>query len=265
MKRKKQEIKRTLRIKRRNNVISFEMNRVKNSKAGIVLLLLFFFVFTPNFSAMASYIVGVKKGDWVKYDVDVTNPVGYSTATAKMEVLDVNATSLTIHVTKQMSDGEESSQSLTGDVTVGVDVWVIPANLTSGNSFNAPDLGIITIDGESTKTYAGASRKVVRAYILRSNTTYNKCGYEIYWDKQTGVAVEIFSFGIGVYYREYLTYKATETNMWQAEFDPTLLYAVLAAIIAIGAAGAIIFMKRRKKPPITQPSPQVQSKPSAPT
>jgi hypothetical protein len=198
---------------------------------------------------------GVKAGDWIKYDYTIT---GWPTGTPypkwlKVEFLSVEGTTATVRVTMHMSDGTEQNATVSVDVVAGghaleLSGFIIPANWTTGYSISMGSVGFtfpVTIAGETTRTYAGASRTVVYASFSQSGTqlTY-------YWDKQTGVMVEASTISGSI----TGTAKPTETNMWQAAssdlpIETIYLYilAALATIIAVGAAALII--RRRKKPP----------------
>ena len=146
-----------------------------------------------------------------------------------------------------MSDGTEQSDTVGVDVVAGGGTFdtlfgfVIPANCTTGDSivmggdsfaFN------VTIDGETTRTYAGASRTVVYA-------SFSQYGAELtyYWDKATGILVEASTTSSGV----TGTAKATETNLWAAAPAPFWmewwLWAIVAVVIA-ALAGATYLKKR---------------------
>jgi parallel beta-helix repeat protein len=202
--------------------------------------------------------VGVKAGDWIKYDYTITGaPSGTPLPQwLKVEFLSVEGTSATVRVTMRMSDGTE--QNATGPVDVvaggqalGLSGFVIPANLTTGDSVYITGYGNITITDETTRTYAGATRTVVYASFSQYGTqlTY-------YWDKQTGVMVEASTTSGGM----TGTAKATETNMWQAApsglpIEPIYLY-ILAALVIIIAVGAAAFLVRRKKKPTEATTPK---------
>ena len=208
--------------------------------------------------------VGVKAGDWIKIDYTISGaPSGTPLPQwIKIEFLNVEGTTANIRVTMHMSDGTEPSQTMTVDVAIGsgafqgLSGFVIPANSTTGQSVYISGYGNVTIAGETTRTYAGASRTVVYASFsqLGSQLTY-------YWDKQTGAMVEASTTSGSI----TATGKATETNMWQAQqsglpFDQTYLYILAAVVIAI-AVGAIAFvMRRKKKPPeaVTPTAPTAQ-------
>jgi len=194
--------------------------------------------------------VGVKAGDWIKYDYTVT---GWPSGTPrpewlKVEILSVEGTTATVRVTLHMSDGTEQSDTVNVDVATGsgtfqgLSGFVIPANCTTGDSIYMSGYGNVTLDGETTKTRAGASRAVVYA-------SFSQYGTELtyYWDKETGVMVEATTISGGI----TGTARATETNMWQAVPSPLWMqwwfYAIVA--IVIGAlVGVVHFLKKRKQP-----------------
>jgi len=208
-------------------------------------------------SPAPTYTVGVKAGDWIKCDYTVT---GWPSGTPypewlKVEILSVEGTTASVRVTMHMSDGTEQSDTLSVDVGAGGETFdtlfgfVIPANCTTGDSIIMGGDGStfnVTIDGETTGTYAGVSRTVVYASFSRYGTelTY-------YWDKETGVMVEASTTSGGI----TGTAKATETNMWEAEpiWMQWWLWAIVAIVIVALAAGTAYFLKRRR-PTTVSPS-----------
>jgi len=191
--------------------------------------------------------VGVKAGDWIKVDYTVTGaPLGTTLPLwLKVEFLSIEGTNVTVRVTMHMSDGTEQNATAPVDIVggggeaFGLSGFVIPANLTVGDVVYMSGYGNVTIAGETTGSYAGASRTVVFASFSQYGTqlTY-------YWDKQTGVMVEASTTsgtmtGTG---------KATETNIWEPApgfpIDPILLYIVIAVVIV--AVAVFLVMRRRK-------------------
>ena len=159
--------------------------------------------------------VGVKSGDWIRYAYVVSGwPSGQPYPEwLKIEFLSVEGTNATVHVTMHMSDGTEQNDTVPITIggegqALGLSGFVIPVNLTVGDSVYISGYGNVTIEGETAGTYAGASRTVVYASFSQYGTqlTY-------YWDKQTGVMVEASSSYSGI----TSTATATETNMWQTE------------------------------------------------
>lgn len=200
--------------------------------------------------------VGVKSGDWIKIDYTITGaPSGTPLPQwLKLEFLRVEGTTANVSVTMRMSDGTEQNATVPVDIVaggqaLGLSGFVISANLTTGDVIYMSGFGNLTIAGETTRTYAGASRTVVHASFSQYGTqlTY-------YWDKQTGVMVEASTISGSV----TGTAKATETNMWQGAaqaqpsglpIDPTVLYTLIIAAIVIVAIVAFFRVRRKKKPP----------------
>jgi hypothetical protein len=195
--------------------------------------------------------VGVKAGDWIKCTYTIS---GWPSETPhpewlKVEFLSVEGTNATLRVTMHMSDGTEQNATVPVDVVAGggafqgLSGFVIPANCTTGDSIYMSGYGNVTIAGETTNSYAGATRTVVHASFSQYGTqlTY-------YWDKLTGAMVEASVVSGGV----TATGKATETNMWKAApsglpIDPNYLYVLAASviIIAVGAAAFIVWRRKR--------------------
>jgi len=218
-----------------------------------IVLLTFFSVFllSAMFIPAGFAAIGVKEDDWIEYDYTISGEfpeLPYPTW-MKVEFLSVSGTTVTILMTDHMSDGTESNQTLSGDVATSsgdISGVVIPANSKVGDSINIGYYGTITIDDESTRTYAGASRTVVYASFSEYESHYT-----FYWDKQTGVAVEV-----SVTSEDMTgTVKATETNMWQAVpfWMQWWLWAIVAVVI-VTLAGAVYFLKKRKPPTPTVPT-----------
>jgi len=218
--------------------------------------------------------VGVKAGDWIKYDYTITDaPPGTPIPTwLKVEILSVEGTTVTVRLTMHMSNGTEGSETLTLDVarTLVYDTggtfdtffgfgFVIPANSTVGGDFIyiillSPEFMLGTqIDGETTRTYAGASRTVIYATFSYIGDRYGNNPLKYYWDKQTGVMVEASATLDSM----TATAKATETNMWEAAPERAegevpfwmqwWLWAIVAVVI-VALAGAVYFLKKRKPP-----------------
>jgi len=214
-----------------------------------------------KFVTVAEIQVGVKAGDWITIDYTIT---GWPAGTPypewlKLEFLSVEGTTATVRVTMRMSNGTEQSETVPVDVLAGgqafgLSGFVIPANSKVGDSINMGGAGFtftVTIDDETTRTYAGARRTVVYTSFSQDGTqlTY-------YWDKQTGVMVEASVTSGSM----TATAKATETSMWQAApfWMQWWLWAIVAVVI-IALAGAVYFIKKRKPPTPTAPAIPTES------
>jgi hypothetical protein len=203
--------------------------------------------------AYAEAQVGIKAGDWIKCEyVSGGNPPGDAPQWVKVECLSVTGTTATLHVITHFGSGAEQTEIMTWDVSSGVGNMtfqaLIQANAKTGDTVKVIGGGTVTIAGEKTGTYAGASRTVVYAILTQGDTQFSCC-----WDRETGVLVEI-ALTQG---STSTTYKATNTNMWQASSPPLSLPTLnmpiemlsigisVAAAIAIVATAAIYTKHKR--------------------
>jgi len=199
---------------------------------------------TANFVGVEAGHVGIKAGDWVKLKYKFTGwPAGGTYPDwLKLEFLTVVGTIATVRITQHLSDGTQQSDNATVDIASNIEDpvlagIVISANLTIGDSVYIAGYGNVTIEDESTKTYAGASRTVVYASFWPTET--EEVAY--YWDKLTGVLVELSSTSVD----SEATAKAAGTNMW--ETTPTRMPWWIWVIVAVGVVGLVVFFVRRRR------------------
>lgn len=197
-------------------------------------------------------VIGVDEGDWIKLEYRISNaPYGTSLPSWIMvEFLSVGETEATVRITMHMTDGSEEEATAPIDVTSGGEVlglsgFVIPVDTCSGDMVCVGGYEDVWITGETTRKYAGASRTVVYASVYGF-------GFEgdYYWDKQTGVLVEVNGISSGI----SVVAQAIETNMWDPEpsdilSSPTVLLALAMATCAAIAIVALMVRRRRKAPP----------------
>jgi uncharacterized repeat protein (TIGR02543 family) len=203
---------------------------------------------TANFAGVEAGHVGIKPGDWVKFDYTFTGwPAGEAYPDwMKLEFLSVEGTIATVRFTQHVSDGTEQSDNFTIDILSNVEVpqlagIVIPANRTIGDSVYIAEYGNATIEGEATRTYARASRIVVYTRL-----SYNEADVTFYWDKLTGVMVEISST-----YPEFTaTARVAGTNMWETPATRVPWWSWI--IVALVAVGLVVFFVRRRRPAQTK-------------
>jgi hypothetical protein len=203
---------------------------------------------TANFVSVTAGNVGIKAGDWIKVEYKITGwPAGQPYPDwLKFEFLSAEGTIVNVQATLHMSDGTEQSDTVPvnlatgGGEAFGLSGAVISANLTTGDSVYITGYGNVAIEGETTRTYAGASRTVIYASISQygAQLTY-------YWDKLTGVVVEASTTSAGT----AATAKVTETNMWEATTVrmPWWLW-IIVAVAAVAVAFAVYRLKKRKTP-----------------
>lgn len=190
--------------------------------------------------AAAEIVVGVKKGDWVTYNVTITGDVPdlHDVTWCKIEITDVEEKKVYVDITARYFDGREGNEPLTLNFETGKigDCFVIPSNLDEGDTFLSPE-GTLTISGVERKTCAGATRSVV--YANNSQTVF-------YWDRSTGFLLEANSS----YPKFTMLTKAEKTNIWQTQIfglDQTVFIALMASVIVAALALAIFLLRKPKK------------------
>jgi hypothetical protein len=205
-----------------------------------VVLILSLSLLTVIGSVSADVFVGVKKGDWIEYNVSYTGtpPEGHEVSWARMEVSDIQGTAISLIITTKAPNGTSYNEIITLDLEEGVlgDDFVIPANLRVGDTFFDKSVGNIPIGSVEARPYAGSSRVVV----------VGSKGQNVdYWDQSTGFLLE----GISSYPDYTMTVKVDKANLWQTQqagSDPTVFYAV-AAVVIIAVVVAVVLVARRKK------------------
>jgi hypothetical protein len=208
--------------------------------AAVIAVSIFLAVSTPV-AVPAEIFVGVKQGDWIEYQVTYTGtpPEGHTVTWAIMNITSVQGRNITLAVAAKMSNGTWLNEIVPLNPETGQlgDDFIIPANLSSGDTFFDKWQGNITINEVGEKTYAGAKR----AYA--SGTTSQS---KYYWDRATGVLVEGNSS-----YVDFSMYTRVEaTNMWQpqaGEVDSIIVYALLIGAVVIVALAISYFIVHLKK------------------
>ena len=190
--------------------------------------------------------VGVKKGDWIEYDVNITgNPpaVHKNVTWMRIEVLQVDGTSFPVNLTVRFANGTLDTSIWKFNFTEGnTEGWVIiPSDLGSGDTFfdnfSRTDK-YITIQNQEQKTVLGATRTVTYA-----NDTYR----DKQWDKATGVFI-----GSSEIFRNWSAYvTAVGTNMWSPQIlglNQSAFYALAGASIVLAASlVSLVFVVKRKR------------------
>jgi hypothetical protein len=216
-----------------------------NKKRVLVFVFaLFVLLAAALVSFSVSLSVGVKKGDWIEYQVETSGlaPGDHDAKWASMDVMNVQGAVINLNVTTQFNNGTFLIENVTLNLETGQigDAFFVPANMHKGDVFFDAHQGNITIDAVEQRNYAGAQRTVVSG--SSQQTTF-------YWDQQTGVLVEAHSS-----YPEYnfvMNTVADKTNMWGPQvfgLETTAFYVLAAAATGIVAAiGVILALKRGKK------------------
>jgi hypothetical protein len=208
-------------------------------KLALIITVLIVLIGIVPTAISADVSVGVKRGDWIEYQVAYTGtpPESHAITWAKMEIVGVQGAVINLNVTTKFSNGTLLNETVTLNLQTGQlgDEFIIPANLNSGGTFFDEHFGNITISGIEQRTCVGATRTVVRA---STPTTM------FYWDRSTGVFVEASSS-----LNDYtMNTKADKTNMWQPQIfglDPTVFYTLVVAAVAILIVIAFFVMRRK--------------------
>jgi len=190
--------------------------------------------------AAADVMVGVKRGDWVTYNVQITGevPEQHDVTWCKIEVTEVEGKNVYVNITSRYSDGREETEPSTLNLETGQigDCFIIPENLDAGDVFESPE-GTITVSGVEEKTYLGAARSVV--YANNSQTVFH-------WDRSTGFLVEANSSS-----SEYTMFtKAEKTNMWQPQIfglHPIGFIVLIVLVIVAVLILAVLLIRKMKK------------------
>jgi hypothetical protein len=137
--------------------------------------------------------VGVKKGDWMEYNVNITGippQVHEGVVWMRIEVLQVEGTAFPVNLTLRFANGTVSSSIWRFNFAEGnLGGWIIiPSSLGPGDTFfdkfSKTDKNI-TIQSQEQKTVLGATRAVTYA-----NDTYRHKE----WDKNTGSLLVLRKF-----------------------------------------------------------------------
>ena len=216
------------------------------NKRLISLTALFLLIISAALPAfvLATVNVGVKKGDWIEYQVSATgaSPEGHNTKWARMDVTNVQETTINLNVTTQYGNGTFLYENVTLNLETGQlgDDFFVPANLQAGDVFFDAHAGNITVSGIEQRTYAGAERTVISGSTPQTS---------FYWDKATGILVEAHSS-----YPDYNFSMATvadKTNIWAPQIfglESDVVYSVIVVVIVIAVAVvAVVLVLRRKK------------------
>lgn len=186
--------------------------------------------------------VGVKKGDWIEYNIDITGtpPPIHNVTWMRMEVLHVQGAALQVNLTNRFANGTSYSSIWKFNFTEGqTEGWIIiPSNLNPGDTFyDASKPANITIQGQQQKTVIDASRTVT--YANDSFKTKE-------WDKASGVFTQsqenLRNWSANVY--------ATATNMWCPQIlglDQTVFFVIMSIVVVSVLVVVLAFAVARKK------------------
>jgi hypothetical protein len=193
--------------------------------------------------------VGVKKGDWMEYNVSITGPASASSHNItrfRLEILNVEGAAFQANITAWYVNGSVPSAVWKFNFTEGnVEGWVIiPSNLGVGDTFfDSGKPGNVTIEGIEQKTVAGVTRIITHASDSKRPVKE--------WDMATGV------YTYSVEHPKNLTIISTAvaTNIWSPQIlgiNPPVFYDLVAVIITLtvlilGSATVVAKRKTMRK------------------
>jgi len=218
--------------------------------AGLMVCLL---IFTLFISVCVEQTVGIKEGDWMEYDIDVTGtgslPPTHDVRWMRLEILTVDGEAFSVNVAVRYANGTFGSSIWKFNFTEGnTGGWlIIPANLGLGDTFfDYSKTDRVTIQGEEQRTVLGATRVVTYGSdIIRHHKE---------WDKVTGVfigSVEVaqnYTNENGWYFDNLtMTIKATDTNMWRSQIfglEPSVFALILSGLtLLVVTSGAALIIR----------------------
>ena len=154
--------------------------------------------------------LGVKTGDWIKYEVRGNVPQIADYEWVNLEIQDVTETEVTILATVHYKSGGEETNTLTWNVETGREPWIIPANLNADDEFTF-GYSTVSVNDSITLTYAGASRTVNLLHLIKYDEFTEMTAY---WDQATGFLLELSLINSSPSESWSGGYKAVETNLW---------------------------------------------------
>jgi hypothetical protein len=216
--------------------------------------------------AFSEVQVGVKSGDWMKYDV-VTEERNW-TGWLRFDLYDIEAGLIKFNSTTYSSSfgyAYTSGQYNLSDISAYVvypndtiQTFIIPANLKTGDVLQFYGMSNITIAGETSGTYLGAGREVIYATYIPNNVSSEASRIDYKWDKTTGIVLEYTAL-----YPDGKTTigKIADTNIWQPEAATSsyVIYLVIIAAIVIILAVVLLWVRARGKRKISQLTPPEKS------
>jgi hypothetical protein len=155
--------------------------------------------------------VGVKKGDWIEYSVNVTGgvpPPKLAIDSYRIEILDVKGAAFQANFIVRYVNGTVDSSVWNYNFTEGqVGGWtIIPKNLGVGDMFyDCSEPANVTIEGEEQQVVAGATRTIIHAS--------DSIRLVKEWDKVTGV----YTYSKEQPKNLTLITNAVATNMWSPQ------------------------------------------------
>jgi len=225
---------------------------------GIGLILLYGWTLFSNV-AFATYSVGVKNGDWIRYDISISSAGQTATGSIKIIIQQVQGVQITgtYEITVQGYSIMQPTQ-FSLDISTGsgsyASGFIIPANLTAGQS----------IPGEAADVQSIVDWNGRRAILTNATSPFGGFNGQIYWDQETGVLLETKGSVTGATY----SLTAAETSLWGGGLlgGGALTWIIVIIVVVVVAIAVAALVLRRRKTLSAAPSPpqMAQSPPPPP-
>ena len=221
---------------------------------------LFFVIFALSTSLILVPVsfasIGVKEGDWAKYEITATAIEGSEEFLENLGEIDLewfridvkNITNDTINleIITHYLDGTEETDTVDA-FEVG---FIVETDLKEGDSIIPPLIVVeeAYINGTISREYAGVPRTI--NYIDLSTTEMISLTYRAYFDKTTGIMCEIsLSLTMDLleeHYEATVIYKLTETNIFRSTslMEQWWFYPIIG-IVGVAIVIIVIVIRRR--------------------
>jgi LPXTG-motif cell wall-anchored protein len=217
----------------------------------ILVLAVFGIVLAANI-CNTQYVVPLKSGDWIRYDIDVTYLGQTFQGSIELTIQYVQGTLIT--GTYELTTGGQSivpPEQFTLDISTGVGQsargFIVPANLTVGDF----------IPGESANVLALTDWRGRKAIVANASSPYLGFASQVYWDQTTGVLLETRGSVSGQDFSIVLA----ETSLWTGGLS--LMWLIVIGVVVVVAVLALL-LRRRKSPRIPPMVQQTEPPPPPP-
>jgi hypothetical protein len=232
-----------------------------------------------NVSTASGQNVGVKVGDWVKYQVKRSNwfaaePLTWTEGVQciKAEVQNISGTAITVQETMLPTDGSQQNTTHVEDLqqTWSVSHYFLPANLNvedrirvdewvNSNETNLVHVEELYINATIQRNYDGSTREINQlkwSYLRRFFGRLHNFTLEYYWDKETGFVVErtwqMHDPEYGNASMSTLKLEIAGTNLWEMETESQFIGSqwvpwIALGILVTGGAATVIYMNQHEK------------------
>ena len=228
-----------------------------------LFVLLSYITIAMALPALAQYTTGVKAGDWIKYDFNISYMGMSYKGTLTVTIQTVTDTYITGTI-KFAGNFPTYGEPIPSEVpfSIRVPTWtggngfLIPSNLKPGQTI--PGVYPATTVQEIVNW---KGRTAIKAVTTTTMPGFPSFQTEAYWDQATGVLLEMKSTMSDVNF----SIVATDTNMFSIGGVNWTLWIIIIVVIVIAAITFIVIwykVKRPVTPSTAQPQPAAPPPPA---